>query len=147
MESWFELGYFGLFLAAFLAATVLPFSSEGVVVAMLLGGYDPVLSVAIATVGNWAGGMKSYFLGYLGKWQWLERYFKVNKEHSNKWKIRADKHGAWLALLCWAPIVGDVIAIALGVFKVNAFRVAVLMGAGKLARYIALAWITLYSTS
>jgi len=147
MESWFELGYYGLFLAAFLAATVLPFSSEGILVAMFLGGYDPILTVAIATIGNWAGGMTSYFLGYAGKWQWLEKYFKVKKKNSDKWKIRADKYGAWLALLCWAPIIGDVIAIALGVFRVNAFRVAVLMGAGKLARYIVLAWITFYAAT
>jgi len=147
VETWIELGYWGLFIASFLAATVLPFSSEGVLVALLLAEFDPVLCIVLASLGNWLGGLTSYFLGYLGKWEWLERYFKMKPDRVRKWKVKADRFGAWLALLCWLPIVGDVVAIALGVFRVNAFRVAVLMFLGKFLRYLVVLYITLEASA
>jgi len=143
MENYLEFGYWGLFIASFLAATIIPLSSEGILVGMLLGGFDPVLCLALATFGNWAGGLSSYFLGYLGRWQWLEKYLRVKREKVFQWKSRADKYGEWLALLCWAPIIGDLIAIALGVFRVRVARVAILMLAGKFARYAVVVWLTL----
>lgn len=142
-----EWGYWGLFASSFLAATVVPFSSEVVLVGMLGAGYDPYVSVALATIGNWLGGLTSYFLGYLGKWEWIVKYLRVKKESVDKIKIWADRFGAYLGLVCWAPIVGDVIAIALGVFRVRAGTVAVYMLAGKFVRYVALAYITLEVTS
>ena len=140
--EFFELGYLGLFLAAFLAATVIPLSSEGVLVAMLLGGYDPFLCLAVASVANTAGGLTSYFLGYVGKWQWIEKYLKVKREKVGKWKGYADRYGAFIAVLCWVPIIGDILAVALGFWRVNAFRVAVWMFLGKFLRYAAVIYIT-----
>ncbi len=54
MEFLIQFGYLGLFTAAFLAATILPFSSEIVLSALILGGLDPVLLVAVATCGKCA---------------------------------------------------------------------------------------------
>ena len=137
-----ELGLLGLFISSFLAATVIPFGSEGVLIAMLVGGYDPIIAVTIATIGNWLGGMTSYFLGYLGKWQWIEKYFKVSKTRTEKLKVYADRFGAYSAAACWLPIVGDVLAIALGFFRVHAGRVGIWMFVGKLARYVVVAYFT-----
>ena len=62
-----ELGYLGLFIASFLAATVVPFSSEVVFSAMIyLQHLDPWTCVFVATLGNWLGGMTSYYVGLLG---------------------------------------------------------------------------------
>ena len=63
MGGLIELGYLGLFIASFLAATVVPFSSEVIFSAMVFGGFDEWTCVLIATVGNWLGGMTCYYLG------------------------------------------------------------------------------------
>ena len=60
--DWIELGYFGLFVATFLAATILPFSSEIVLVSLIAAGFDPIHCFIIATLGNTLGGMTSYGL-------------------------------------------------------------------------------------
>ena len=75
MIEFADWGYYGLFLASFLAATVVPFSSEVIFSAMVLGGkLDPWTCVFVATVGNWTGGMTSYYIGRLGKVEWIEKY-------------------------------------------------------------------------
>ena len=143
MLEYIEIGYLGLFLASFLAATILPFSSEGLVVAMLIGPFDALLTVVVASVGNTIGGMTSYFLGYLGKWQWLEKWFGWRSEKLGKWKSYLDKWGCCLALLCWLPIVGDSLAVVLGFARSRAVHVLVFMWVGKFSRYAVVAWITL----
>ena len=79
MESFVEWGYLGLFLSSFLGATIIPLSSEIVLSLLLTQGFDLNLSIIIATIGNWLGGLSSYFLGRLGKWSTLEKYFKLKK--------------------------------------------------------------------
>ena len=59
MESLLDYGYLGLFLGSFLAATVFPFSSDVLLVGMLLAGGNPVVTVVVATAGNWLGGLTS----------------------------------------------------------------------------------------
>ena len=70
--------------------------------------------LAIATVGNWLGGLTSYWIGWLGRWDWIERWFKVKREKLEQQKGHVDRYGVWLALFTWLPIVGDLFAIALG---------------------------------
>ena len=67
MESLLEYGYIGLFVGSFLAATIFPFSSDVLLVGMLLAGGDPYITVVVATMGNWIGGLTSYWIGWLGK--------------------------------------------------------------------------------
>ena len=80
MEGFVEWGYLGLFIASFLGATIIPFSSEVVFSLLIINGYDIKVSLLVATIGNWLGGLSSYFLGRLGKWETLEKYFKLKKE-------------------------------------------------------------------
>jgi membrane protein YqaA with SNARE-associated domain len=143
MIEFIDYGLIGLFLASFLAATIIPFSSEAVLVAMLAAGFDPILCVIWATIGNWLGGMVSFFMGYLGKVEWLQKWFNIEEQKLNNFKNKVDRYGIYLALGAWLPIVGDLIAIALGFFRAHAYKVAVLMLVGKLARYIVLALLTL----
>lgn len=75
-----NLGLFGLFLACMLSATVVPFSSEAVVAAAALLDYPRWLIVLVASLGNTAGGMVSFLMGWLCRWEWLERFFKVKRE-------------------------------------------------------------------
>ena len=133
--DWIELGLIGLFIATFLAATIVPFSSEAVLAGVLMAGLDPVSCLIVATLGNTLGGMSSFGLGYLGDWLWIKRYLRVDEKSVVKWKQLVDRLGAYTALLCWLPFVGDVIAIALGLFKANIMRVLLWMTIGKMARY------------
>lgn len=139
--DWIDLGYWGLFLATFLAATVLPFSSEFVLTSLLLAGFDATACLLVATAGNWLGGMSSYGLGWLGDWHRLHKWLRVKEESILKWKKHIDRYGPWSALLCWTPFIGDPIAIALGVFRVNWWLVSLNMLIGKFARYAVLVWI------
>ena len=147
MEAFVEWGYLGLFIASFLGATVIPFSSELVFSLLIIKGYDFNLSLLVATTGNWLGGLSSYFLGRLGKWSTLEKYFKLKKEKIVKFKTNIDKWGSLLAFFCWLPIIGDPIAVGLGFFRTNYILVAMWMFIGKFIRYILWALVTYWGVS
>lgn len=136
MIGFLELGYIGLFSASFLAATVVPFSSEVVFSAMVFGGFDAWNCVFIATLGNWLGGMTCYYLGLLGKMEWIEKYIGVKKQKIDKFTAKIHKHGDWIAFFSFLPGIGDIIAVASGFFRCNVWIVAGSMLVGKFVRYI-----------
>ncbi|MDD2425999.1 MAG: DedA family protein [Bacteroidales bacterium] len=142
MEFLGDLGYLGLFLGSFLAATIVPFSSDFLIVGALIAGADHSLALILATAGNWLGGLTSYYIGRAGKWEWIEKWFRIKEETLLKQKERVDKYGALLALFTWLPFVGDVMAVALGFYRANFYKSAVYMLIGKALRYIF--WILLY---
>lgn len=131
-----ELGLIGLFIGTFLAATILPFSSDALYVAVLLATKNPIGCLVFGTLGNWLGSVLTYWLGRLAKWEWLEKHFNVKEETLLKQKQRIDKYGVWLALICWIPIVGDVVAIALGFYKTSAVWTIILLLVGKFLRFL-----------
>jgi membrane protein YqaA with SNARE-associated domain len=136
MDSWFGLGYPALFLASFLAATVLPFSSEIILSSMLMAGYSLWGCVITASIGNWLGGITSFGLGYLGRWEWLEKYFGIKRERMELFRQRIERYGSLLAFFTWLPFVGDVLAVALGFFRTNVPRSIAWMLVGKTLRYV-----------
>ena len=147
MEAFVEWGYLGLFIASFLGATIIPFSSELVFSLLIIKGYDFNLSLLVASTGNWLGGLSSYFLGRLGKWSTLEKYFRLKKEKIVKFKTNIDKWGSLLAFFCWLPVIGDPIAVGLGFFRTNYILVAIWMLLGKFIRYIMWALVTYWGVS
>jgi membrane protein YqaA with SNARE-associated domain len=138
-----ELGYLGLFGGTFLSATIIPFASEAFVIAMLLGGYDPWMVVIIASIGNWAGGMTNYIIGYVLDYHVLEKRFRISTARLEKFRTWSQHYGIWLAFITWVPILGDPLTIALGFFRLTWWKVALLSFAGKALRYVVLAYITL----
>ncbi|MCU0363805.1 MAG: DedA family protein [Bacteroidales bacterium] len=138
----FDYSLWGLFLASFLAATVIPFSSEALLTYLIANGTDAYLAVAVATAGNWMGGMSSYFIGRLGKWEWIEKYLRVSRASIEKWHDRLYRRGAVFAFLSWLPAVGDVFAVGLGVLRANVLITASAMLAGKFLRYVVWGWLT-----
>ena len=72
--NWIELGYLGLFLVCFLAATVIPIASEAVLLGMLALGYHPMGCLVVATVGNSLGSYLNFGISYIGKPEWLKSY-------------------------------------------------------------------------
>jgi len=132
-----ELGYLGLFIASFLAATVVPFSSEFIFSAMVFSGLDPWTCVWVATLGNWLGGMTSYYVGLLGKIEWIEKYFHIKKEKMENAAVKIQRYGDWFAFFSFVPFIGDVIAVATGFFRCKWWKVGISMLVGKFVRYIA----------
>lgn len=131
-----SLGLWGLFLGAFLAATIVPFSSDALYLAVLIATKDPLGCFLYGTIGNWLGGITTYWIGWLGRWQWIERWFKVKHETLAKQKIKIDKYGVWMALLSWVPVIGDIIVIALGFYKTRPLWTIILLLVGKAGRFV-----------
>ena len=129
------LGLLGLFIGSFLAATVIPFSAEILLVGALLAGFDPITTFCVATLGNSLGSLTSYGMGYLGKWEWIEKWFHVSREKLEKQKSRIDKYGPYLAMLCWLPFIGDVFAIGLGFYRLNFPKTMLFIFIGKALRF------------
>lgn len=131
-------GYWGLLLASFLAASLLPFSSEVVMVGLLAAGLDPVGLIAYGTVGNVAGSMFNYGIGRLGKPEWIERYLHVKKRDLERAKRFMAGHGAWMGFFAFVPVIGDAITVALGLLRANVVVTALSVTVGKLLRYFVL---------
>jgi membrane protein YqaA with SNARE-associated domain len=142
MEGLFDYSLWGLFLASFLAATVVPFSSEALLTFLIINGTDPYAAVLVATAGNWLGGMSSYAIGYMGKWVWIEKYLRIKRETIEKWHDRLYRKGAIFAFLSWVPAVGDIFAVGLGLLRSSIPITAVAMLAGKFLRYVIWGWLT-----
>lgn len=135
MEFLIEYGYWGVFIASFLAATVLPFSSEVVLAGVLLAGaaYWPCLIAA--TIGNFLGGLTCYWLGMAGKIEWIRKYLKMNIDKLLKMQDRLQGKGAWIGFFSFLPFIGDFIAVALGLLRANFRITAFSMFIGKIVRY------------
>ena len=132
----------GLFAVAFGAATILPFQSEIVFVAMQVRDTAPVWSlVAVASVGNTLGAVVNYLLG-LGVERFRgSRWFPVTDrqlERAQNWYAR---WGIWTLLLSWAPY-GDGFTVVAGIMRTNFLLFLALVTLAKTGRYVALAWIT-----
>ena len=141
--EWIEgLGLWGLFIGTFLAATIFPFSSDALYIAILATTGDPVSYLLVGTSGNWLGSVFTYWVGWIGKWEWIEKWFKVKPETLAQQKVKVDKYGVWLALTAWIPFIGDIIAIALGFYKAKPLWTITLLLVGKFSRF--LVWNLLY---
>jgi membrane protein YqaA with SNARE-associated domain len=97
--------------------------------------------ITIATAGNFIGGLTSYGIGRIGKWEWIIK-FGVKPETLEKQKAKIDKYGSWAALLSWVPIIGDVIAVALGFYRAKFLPSALFMFIGKFGRFVV--WYVLW---
>ena len=128
-----DWGYPGLFISALLAGSIVPFSSEIVLLGLVKLGLDPTLCLISASLGNTAGGMTCYYMGRLGRIDWIEKYFKVKKEKIEKMQRFLQGTGALMAFFAF-----EVISIALGYMRSNVWLTTASMFAGKLIRYIIL---------
>jgi membrane protein YqaA with SNARE-associated domain len=136
MEILIEYGYIGVFIASFLAATVLPFSSEFVLTGVLLSGAAYWPCIIAATLGNFLGGMTCYWMGWVGKIEWIKKYLRLDISKLERIQNWIANKGSWIGFFVFLPGVGDFIAVALGFLKANWKIVAISMLAGKFIRYI-----------
>jgi len=128
----------GLFFSAFLSSTILPGSSEVVLVALATQGELPHWDLlAIATAGNTLGGMSSWLLG----WVIALRYplTELSKETHRRAVERVRRWGSPILLLSWVPMLGDPLCVAAGWLRMSWLGALLFIGIGKAFRY----WVLL----
>ena len=135
MEFFIEYSYIGVFFASFLAATVLPFSSEIVLTGVLVSGASYWPCMIAATTGNFLGGMTCYWIGMAGKVEWIKKYLKLDIRKLERVQNWVKHKGAWTAFFVFLPGIGDFIAVALGFLRANIWITAITMLIGKALRY------------
>ncbi len=146
-----DYGYLGMFVAAFLAGTVVPFTSEAVLIVLVKMGLNPCLTTLCATVGNAAGSMTCYWIGHLGNMQWIEKYLKVKPSAMQRAERFVKGRGAWMGFFAFLPVAGSAITIVLGLMRANIWITITAVTTGKLVRYAACilateGFISLFST-
>ena len=135
-----DYGYWGMLVAAFLAGSFFPFSSEAIMLALLAAGLHPLPLVIYGTIGNVAGSMFNYGVGRMGRIDWIERYLHVKKRDLDKAQRFLNGHGAWMAFFAFLPILGSAIAIVLGLMRANIPITFTSITLGKALRYILIAY-------
>ena len=135
--------YVGLFIAAFLAATILPAQSEAGLAALILASPASVtLLVATASLGNVLGSIVNWFIG-----RGINRFtsklcFAANAQLSQA-TIWYGRYGRWSLLLSWAPVIGDPLTVVAGIMREPLLRFLLIVGIAKTARYIVVALLAL----
>lgn len=133
-------GYIALFISSFVAATLLPTSSEAVLASLVaMGGFDSIALWTTASIGNTLGASVNWLLG---RWclSWTtESWFPFKSLQIERATRIFRKYGVWMLLLSWLPIVGDPLTFVAGLLRVNFPLFVGLVFVGKAARYAVLA--------
>lgn len=137
-------GLGGLFLAALVAATLLPAQSELVLTAMLLAGrWDTAVLIAVATAGNVAGSAGNWLIGRFLSDRRDTRWFPVPPAALARAERRFQRYGPLVLLLSWVPIIGDPITLVAGLLRVRLLPFLLIVTIAKGARYAVLAAVAL----
>lgn len=131
-------GYWGMLVAAFLAGSFFPFSSEAVMLGLLAAGLKTDPLIIYGTIGNVLGSMFNYGIGRMGRMDWVETYLHVKKKDLDKAQRFMAGHGAWMGFFAFLPILGSAITICLGFMRANIIISIASITIGKLLRYIIL---------
>jgi membrane protein YqaA with SNARE-associated domain len=131
-------GYMGMLLAAFLAGSFFPFSSEAVMVCLMATGLDPWQLMVYGTIGNVLGSVFNYSVGRMGKTEWFEKYLHVKPKDLAKAERFMAGRGAWMGFFAFLPVLGSAITILLGLMRANVAITFVSITLGKIFRYLVL---------
>jgi membrane protein YqaA with SNARE-associated domain len=136
--------YASLFGVAFIAATVFPLQSEAALIALLLGGQQPVWAlIAVASVGNVLGSVVNWLLGRSLERFRDRRWFPASPAALERAQRAYQKWGKWSLLLSWAPFIGDPLTVVAGVLREPLPMFVLLVTMAKVGRYVTLAWLVL----
>ncbi|MBO6286997.1 MAG: DedA family protein [Prevotella sp.] len=133
-----EYGYWGMLVAAFIAGSFFPFSSEAVMLGLLATGLDGWQLIVYGSVGNILGSMVNYGVGRLGRLDWIERYLHVKRSDLDRAQRFMRGHGAWMGFFAFLPILGSAITILLGFMRANIPISLFSIALGKFLRYLIL---------
>ena len=127
-----------MLLAAFMAGSFFPFSSEAVMVGLMATGLDPWLLMVYGTIGNVLGSIFNYGVGRMGKMEWIEKYLHVKAQDLAKARRFMAGRGAWMGFFAFLPVLGSAITIALGLMRANVVITFISITLGKIFRYVIL---------
>lgn len=132
-----NFGLLGLLLFSFLAATVLPVSSEAALAAALVLKLPAIPALAYATVGNCAGIVFNYWVGSKVEKRLLHQHLQ-KKSLARAYHLM-QRWGKWSLLLSWLPVIGDPITYLAGALRIN-FHLFIFVASGlRFLRYLAIA--------
>lgn len=131
-------GYWGMLLAAFLAGSFFPFSSEAVMLGLMAAGLDPWVLMVYGTIGNVLGSVVNYSIGRLGRQEWFEKYLHVSPQSMDRARRFMRGHGAWMGFFAFVPLLGSAITILLGLMRANLVITFIAITLGKIFRYAVL---------
>ena len=130
-----------MLVAAFIAGSVFPLSSEVVLTGLMLAGLNPLYLFIAASIGNIGGSMFNYGIGTLGKMEWIEKYLHVEREKMLRAQQWIQRYGVWMGLFCSLPFIGSVIAVTLGFTRTNPWLSLLTITIGKTVRYALLIFV------
>ena len=130
-----------LFLLSLLAATLFPLGSEWLLAALVAGGQTPSGCIAAATLGNTLGAWLTYLAGWYGADWCIRRVLRLSPDRQRRAENFFNRIGCWSLLFSWLPAVGDPLCLVAGLLRTSWPRFLLPVFAGKLARYLAVAWL------
>lgn len=136
-----EYGYIGLFVTSFLASTILPLGSEALVVLLIRNDFNLLLVTLIATLGNYLGACTSYYIGFKGRQDLIEKYLSIPRSTLDKADNWFQKYGTYSLLFTWLPVIGDAITVSGGILKLDFKKFSFYVIIGKMLRYATVAYV------
>jgi len=134
--------YLSLFAISFLAATILPFSSELTLAGLIVSSnYNNLLLLIVASFGNILGSVVNWALGFYSRNLSTKKWFPFKEtqiERSSRW---FDKFGKLSLLFAWVPIIGDPLTLAAGLLRVKFIEFLILVTIGKVSRYVVIFYL------
>lgn len=133
-------GLWGMLIAAFLAGSFFPFSSEAVMLALLATGLDAWELIVWGTIGNVLGSAFNYGVGRMGRLDWVERYLHVSQQSLQRAERFMAGRGAMMGFFAFLPVLGSAITILLGLMRANIPLSFFSITLGKFLRYALLVY-------
>ncbi|WP_415272531.1 YqaA family protein [Candidatus Pelagibacter sp. Uisw_121] len=128
--------YLSLFAISFLAATILPFSSELTLLGLIAtSNYDNLLLLIVASFGNILGSVINWALGFYSRNLTTKKWFPFKDKQIKKSSQWFSKFGKWSLLFAWAPVIGDPLTLAAGLLRIKFIEFLILVSIGKVSRY------------
>ena len=129
--------YLSLFAISFLAATILPFSSELTLVGLIAtSNYDNLLLLMVASFGNVLGSVVNWSLGFYSRNLTTKKWFPFKERQIERSSAWFRKFGKWSLLFVWIPIIGDPLTLVAGLLRVKFLDFVILVAIGKVSRYL-----------
>jgi membrane protein YqaA with SNARE-associated domain len=131
-----DYGYWGMGILSFLSGSIVPIASEVLLVFFLNLGLNAVSLTLVATLGNTLGGITCFMIGYLTNKATVQKLFRISDRRMKRADLMIQKYGYWTAALSFVPVIGEALLVALGIMRVDKYKVMSVMAFGKFVRYV-----------
>jgi membrane protein YqaA with SNARE-associated domain len=119
-------------------------TSDGVVIYLVLKGFDALTVVLVASLGSYSGFCSIYLVSYFGREVLLDRVVKIKKSKMEKAEKFFKKYGSLALFFAWLPFIGEAFVAIAGIFKVNFLVFSIMTYVGTLLRFAVIAYIFKY---